>query len=582
MNERYHKGYFIGIVILTGIICGFGAIILYTLIDLFSEFLLKGFGGITFPNAYGEVKIFEFELNIPRIPYFLIPVIGGALSGIIVYKFSPEAEGHGTDSVIKAFHREQGIIRGRVPIIKAIATALTIGSGGSAGREGPVAQIGAGFGSFIAQKLGLSDRERRILVVSGMAGGIGGIFRSPLGGALFGIEVLYRRDTETDGLIYAFITSIISYTVFSLFIFLYHHEFPGSIFKTPEVIGMNFQEIPFFALTGIACVAVAHVYVRFFYLIHDRFKRLKTRNWIKPAIGGFITGLIALAIPQTMGMSYGYVQLAIDGDLGLKIILGLLIAKILATSFTVGSGGSGGVFAPSIVIGSMVGALVGNAINLAIPGAVVSPEIYTIIGMGAFISAVAKTPIASIIMVLEMSGGYDLLPAIMTASSISYLLSGGTSIYREQVDTRADSPAHRRELIKDILETVKVKDAMTPVEKVISISPSSTVKDVLYLVKTTGHLGFPVVENGKLVGIVTLSDVNKVPDDVKDTMKIEEIMAKKLISVSPSDSLEDALKLLISHDVGRLPVVSDGKLIGIITRSDIMRAHARELARLEE
>ena len=582
MNERYHKGYFLGVVILTGIVCGFGAILLYLLIDLFSEFLLSGFGGLRFPNAYGEVKIFQFDLDLINIPYFIIPAIGGILSGIIVYRFAPEAEGHGTDSVIRAFHREHGIIRARVPVIKALATALTIGSGGSAGREGPVAQIGAGFGSFIAQKLGLSDRERRILVVSGMAGGIGGIFRSPLGGALFGIEVLYRKDAETDGLIYAFITSIISYMVFSLFIYLYHHEFPGSIFRTPELTQINFAEIPFFAITGVVCVAFAHVYVRFFYLIHDVFKSLKVRNWIKPAIGGLATGIIAVAIPQTMGMSYGYVQLAIDGNLGLKIIVGLLIAKILATSFTVGSGGSGGVFAPSIVIGSMVGALVGNAVNLVLPGAIDVPEVYTIIGMGAFIAAVAKTPIASIIMVLEMSGGYELLPAIMTASSISYILSGSTSIYREQMDTRADSPAHRRELIKDILETIRVSDAMTPAEKVISVSPASTAKDVLYLVKTTGHLGFPVVENEKLTGIITLSDINKIPDEEKDTKKIGDIMTRKLIYVSPDESLENALKLLISNDVGRLPVVSDGRLVGIITRSDIMRAHAKELAKLEQ
>ncbi len=582
MNERYHKGYFLGAVVLTGIVCGFGAILLYLLIDLFSEFFLSGLGGLRFPNAYGEVKIFQFDLDLVTVPYFLIPALGGVLSGMVVYRFAPEAEGHGTDSVIRAFHREHGIIRGRVPVIKALATALTIGSGGSAGREGPVAQIGAGFGSFIAQKLGLSDRERRILVVSGMAGGIGGIFRSPLGGALFGIEVLYRKDAETDGLIYAFITSIISYMVFSLFIFFHHHEFPGSIFRTPEINQINFEEIPFFAITGVVCVAVAHAYVRFFYFVHDIFKDLGMKNWIKPAIGGFVTGMIALAIPQTMGMSYGYVQLAIDGNLGLKIILGLLIAKILATSFTVGSGGSGGVFAPSIVIGSMVGALVGNAINIAIPGAIDVPEIYTIIGMGAFISAVAKTPIASIIMVLEMSGGYELLPAIMTASSISYILSGSTGIYREQMDTRADSPAHRRELIKDILETIRVSDAMTPAENVISVSPSSTAKDVLYLVKTTGHLGFPVIENEKLTGIITLSDINKIPDDEKDEKRIGDIMTRKLIYVSPDESLENALKLLISHDVGRLPVVSDGRLVGIITRSDIMRAHARELAKLEQ
>ncbi len=451
MDGLYSKSYFLALFILTGLISGLGAILLYTLIDLSNTFFLENIGQISLPGAYGEVKIFSFRLAVPHIPYFLLPAIGGLISGIIVYRFAPEAEGHGTDAVIKAFHREKGIIRPRVPVVKAIATAFTIGSGGSAGREGPVAQIGAGFGSAIAQFLRLTDRERRLLVVSGIAGGIGGIFRSPLGGALFAVEVLYRRDTETEGLIYAFISSIISYLVLTAFLVQFHHEMPGSIFRTPEVRITNMSEVVFFAFTGAVCAVVAVVYVKFFYSIHDGFKKLRVRNWVKPAIGGLITGLIAIYVPQTLGMSYGFVQLAIDNRLALTTIVLLLVGKILATSFTVGSGGSGGVFAPSIVIGSMVGAMVGHIANIAFPGHAMSPGAYVIVGMGAFISAVAKTPIASIIMVLEMSGGYELLPAIMTASAISYILSGDVSIYREQVETRADSPAHRRELVKDIL-----------------------------------------------------------------------------------------------------------------------------------
>ncbi len=190
MDGLYSKSYFLALVILTGLISGLGAILLYTLIDLSNTFFLENIGQISLPGAYGEVKIFSFRLAVPHIPYFLLPALGGLISGIIVYRFAPEAEGHGTDAVIKAFHREKGIIRPRVPVVKAIATAFTIGSGGSAGREGPVAQIGAGFGSAIAQLLRLTDRERRLLVVSGIAGGIGGIFRSPLGGALFAVEVL--------------------------------------------------------------------------------------------------------------------------------------------------------------------------------------------------------------------------------------------------------------------------------------------------------------------------------------------------------------------------------------------------------
>ena len=228
----------------------------------------------------------------------------------------------------------------------------------------------------------------------------------------------------------------------------------------------------------------------------------------------------------------------------------------------------------------MVGGAVGYLMKLLFPTLIMNPGIYVIVGMGAFIAAVAKTPIASITMVVEMSGSYMALPAIMIASAVSYLLSGDTTIYREQVDTRADSPAHRRELTRHILEGLKVKDAMTPVEKVITVSPKNTVQDVLYLIQKTGHLGYPVVENGKIIGIITLSDINSIPEEDRTKLKVEEVMSKKPIVISPDDNLEDALKLLIKNDIGRLPVVENGKLVGIITRSDIMRAHAKELARL--
>ncbi len=577
--DIYRRSYLIILVVLVGIISGLGAIILYTLINLSITFFLENLDTYSPPSAAGEIDLFDFYINVPKIPLWIIPAIGGLLSGFIVYKFAPEAEGHGTDAVIRAFHRERGIIRGRIPIVKAIATALTIGSGGSAGREGPIAQIGAGFGSIVGNFFKLTDRERRLLVIAGVGGGIGSIFRSPLGGALFAVEVLYKRDTEVDGLVYSFISSIIACIVFNYFITLIHPDF-GSIFRTPPFEIKHPAEILIFGIVGVFAALIAKLYVWVFYTVHDFFKRLKINNYFKPVIGGLLTGIIAIFVPQALEMGYGYVQLAIDEKLTLNLILLILFAKILTTSFTVGSGGSGGVFAPSVVIGSMVGGAVGYLMKLLFPTLIMNPGIYVIVGMGAFIAAVAKTPIASITMVVEMSGSYMALPAIMIASAVSYLLSGDTTIYREQVDTRADSPAHRRELTRHILEGLKVKDAMTPVEKVITVSPKNTVQDVLYLIQKTGHLGYPVVENGKIIGIITLSDINSIPEEDRTKLKVEEVMSKKPIVISPDDNLEDALKLLIKNDIGRLPVVENEKLVGIITRSDIMRAHAKELARL--
>ncbi len=579
MNEKFKRFSFLILVILVGIISGLGSVLLYSLIDLSTTFFLENLDSYKPPSAAGEVDIFKFSLSIAKLPLWIIPAIGGLISGLIVYTFAPEAEGHGTDAVIRAYHKERGIIRGRVPIIKAIATALTIGSGGSAGREGPIAQIGAGFGSVLANFFNLTDKERRLLVIAGVGGGIGSIFRSPVGGALFAVEVLYRKDTEIEGLIYSFISSIIAYIVFNTFIFSFHPEFT-SIFKTPEFSIPYPSEILIFGVVGIFAALIAKIYVTIFYAVHDFFKRLGIKDHVKPLIGGILTGIIAIFVPQALEMGYGYAQFAIDGRLTLNLIMLILFAKILTTSFTIGSGGSGGVFAPSIVIGSMVGGAIGYFIKILFPSLISHPGAYALVGMGAFIAAVAKTPIASIIMVLEMSGGYKMLPAIMTASSIAYILSGDTTIYREQVDTRADSPAHRRELIRDILVGLKVRDAMTPAENVISVSPKNTIQDVLYIVQKTGHLGYPVVKDGKLVGIVTLTDVNSIPEERRTKMKVEDVMSRNVITISPEDNLENALKLLIKYDIGRLPVVENEMLVGIITRSDIMKAHAKELGRL--
>ncbi|AIY90105.1 chloride channel protein [Geoglobus acetivorans] len=580
MRISYSKGHFLFLVVLTGIVSGLGAIALYLLIDMTNAFFVGSLGNLTLPTPAGEPEMFSFSFSGIRIPYYILPAIGGLLSGYIVYTFAPEAEGHGTDAVIKAFHRERGVIRARVPFVKALATAFTIGTGGSAGREGPIAQIGAGFGSVLSTFFDLSDRERRILLISGVAGGIGAIFRSPLGGALFAVEVLYRRDTETEGLIYAFLSSIISYTVFVGFLYSMRHSMPTSIFATPSFALTGFEEVPFFALTGLLSAIVGIVYIKTFYSVHNIFKNLKMKSWMKPVAGGLLTGAIIYLIPPAMGMSYGYVQLAIDGKLTVIMALSLLFGKILATSFTVGSGGSGGVFAPSIVIGSMVGALTGFLAQSILPDCSLPIGAFVLVGMGAFISAIAKTPIASIIMVLEMSGGYELLPAIMTASAISYLLSGNYSIYSEQVDTRADSPAHRREMIKDVLENLTVREAMSS-ENLITVSPNNSVDDVLQLIQLTGHLGFPVVDEGKLIGVITLSDINRVSDEMKKNIKVEDIMTRNPLAVKPDENLEKALKLLIAKDIGRLMVVDDaGRLLGIITRSDIMKAHAKELTRL--
>nr|WP_230972435.1 chloride channel protein [Archaeoglobus neptunius] len=585
MRAPLSSKYLVILASVVGVISGLGAFIFYFLLDLFTKFFLSGLDNYTPPLAGGEIEVVKVNFHLGVVPLPIVVALGGLLSGYIVYTFAPETEGHGTDAVIRSFHRARGYIRARVPIVKTVASAITIGSGGSAGREGPIAQIGAGFGSFLADLLKLADRDRRILVVCGVSGGIGSIFRSPFGGAMFGIEVLYRRDNEVEAIIPAFVSSIVAFIIFEMMMSYVANTPFGvqTIFRIRPVAIHSPLEFPIYAAVSVLTAALGIFYIRVFYGVHELFKSLKINPIFKPAIGGFFTGVIGLFLPGVLGMGYGYVQMAIDGELTLTVILLLIFGRIITTSLTVGSGGSGGVFAPSIVIGSMIGAFVGYLFHQAFPGIVIQPEAFVLVGMSAFVAGVAKTPIAAILMVLEMCGGYTLLPALMIAATLSYYMTGDYSIYSEQVANRAASPAHRMEMSVDVLVNVNVGDAMVPVEKLVTVSPYQKVSEVLGLIEKTGHIGFPVVREGKLVGIVTFEDVERVPIEERDQKVVRDIMSRDLIVTYPDETLEDALIKLVQKGIGRLPVVDrndERKLLGMVTRSDIIKAHAREVARL--
>ncbi len=554
--------------VIVGVISGFGALIFYILLDVSSNFFM-GLAGLDMPKAGGEPQIFNFGVK-SVVPIYVITMLGGLMSGLIVYVFAPEAEGHGTDAVIRSFHHFRGIVRGRVPIVKKIASAITIGSGGSGGREGPIAQIGAGFGSFLATILKLTDKERRILLTCGVSGGIGSIFRSPLGGAIFGVEVLYKRDYEVEAIIPAFISSIVAYVTFTQVVKILTGFEITSVFVVPNV-KVSVFEIPLYALLGVLCGLFAILYVKVFYGVHYLFKRLRIPNHLKPAIGGFLTGLIGLFLPSALGMGYGFVQELIDGNLPLSVIILTVLGKIVATSFSIGSGGSGGVFGPSVVIGSFVGGALGYFISQHYP---IQPEAFVLVGMSSFIAGACKTPIAGILMTAEMTGGYNLLPALMLSSAISYLLTRDYTIYSEQVSTRIESPAHRKEMLIDVLEEIPVRKAMS--SNVITVHPESTVKDVMDLIEKTGHIGYPVVEDDRLVGMVTFTDVEKVSPEERGKRKVKEIMTPNPIVTYPDEDLKTVLEKMVLRDVGRLPVIENGKLIGIITKGDIVRAYARE------
>ncbi len=358
-------------------------------------------------------------------------IIGGALSGFLVFHYAPEAEGHGTDAFIEAFHAKWGKIRSIVPFIKTIASAITIGSGGSAGREGPIALIASGVASALASRLHLSAKDRQILITCGAASGIGSIFKAPLGASIFGVEVLYKRDLEVEGLMPALISSIVGYSLFSSVVGW------GPVFKCPQYLFKSPVELFFFALLGLVCGLVAVLYVKIFYGLKSAFfDKIPTIPHLKPVVGAALLGVLAFFTPQVLGMGYEYVQEALYGNLPLTLMLILAFSKIFATSFTISSGGSGGVFAPSLFIGAMLGGALGKLFGLIAPAVVIHPAAYALIGMASFFAAAGKVPVASIIMVCEMTGNYNLLVPIMLASAISYIVSGDATIYASQLPRR--------------------------------------------------------------------------------------------------------------------------------------------------
>ena len=426
--------------VVVGVVGALGAIVFSTLLGWVSDLALTGAVGYANPLPGGEASAAAFDLQRALHPthrwaLFVVPALGGLVSGWLVFTFAPEAEGHGTDAVIRAFHHQRGIIRPRVPLIKTLASAITIGTGGSAGREGPIAQIGAAFGSLLAFRFGLSTNERRILLVAGIAAGIGAIFRSPLGGAFFAVEVLYREDLEHAALMPAAIAGITGYSVYSSL------ENSASVFTVDRFQFVSPLELLPLVLFALVCAVVGIFYVRVFYGMKSRvFAPLPIPRAFKPAVGGLVLGAMAFFFPPILGSSYGWLQQAIYGNLPLTLMATLAVLKIFSTSVTIGSGGSGGVFAPSLVIGGMMGGLFGEGLQALAPNLVGQPEAYVLIGMATFFTGVANVPISTTIMISEMTGSYTLLVPLLFAGVLAHLVARRWSLYTQQVRTTNDSP----------------------------------------------------------------------------------------------------------------------------------------------
>ncbi len=569
--------------ILIGIIAGAGSIVFHYLCQLGIHYFMDFIAGYRPPSPAGEHHLLPLTNTLfNRWILLFLPAFGGILSGWLVYTFAPEAEGHGTDAAIDAYHRSGGFIRSRVPIIKTIASAISLTTGGSGGREGPIAQIGAGFGSFLATTLKLSERERRIMMAAGIGAGVGSIFRAPLAGALFAAEVLYKDpEFEPEVIIPAGISSVVAYCLFCL-VFGW-----GSLFESPYFKFSNPLELGPYIVLSLVLVATGVFYIKSFYGITGLFKSMPIPNHIKPAIGGLCTGIIGFFLPHTLAFGYGFAQKALYNELTISFLLSLAIGKVITTSFSIGSGGSGGVFGPSVVIGGAMGGVVGKVFHHIMPGIVTEPGAFVVVGMAGFFTAVSNTPISTIIFVSEMTDSYYLLLPSLLVCSVSYLAAKKWTIYVKQVKSKIDSPAHAGDFFVDILQAIKVKNLMHLVKKVKLIPQDMRFLDFKKYFSQTKQHYFPVMDQEeRLIGIFSSTDIRGVlfSQEIEHLVVMRDICTSEIIVTTPSEDLNSVLRKFTTKNIDSLPVVKEddrGVLIGMLNRREVIAFYNQRIQEMK-
>lgn len=593
--DLHTSGKWIVLSVLIGLVAGVGAIVFQLLIQLVQQAGLARFAGYVPPDAVSEQTVFS-EPVATFYPWAIVAVmaVGGLLSGWLVYRFAPEAEGHGTDAAIDAFHHKRGYLSPNVPIVKLLASAVTLGSGGSAGREGPIALIGAGFGSVLATRLGLSPRDRRIVLAMGISAGIGAIFRAPLASALFAGEILYKdADLDSDVIVPAAFSSIVGYTVYAL-------SLPPATRFSPLFgelkfeLGSPLELVPYAAL-AILLAMTAVFYIKVFYGTQAVFRRLPLPQILRPALGATLAGIIGVGLYQISGRDplmlgvlstgYGSLQQALSpsAEVSVQLLLILALAKVLSTSLTISSGGSGGVFGPSMVIGGCLGAAVGGFFHRLWPGVVTQPQAFAIVGMAGFFAGAARAPFSTIIMVTEMTGNYQLLLPAMWVSTLCFLFCSRWTLYQKQVPSRLDSPAHRGDFIVDVLEGIKVKDVYQLQKQMIKIPEGMALKGIVHTLAMTTQRYFPVVdEHERMVGIFSAEDVRSYlyDESIWQLAVARDVMSTKLVSVVPNDDLNTALQRFTALNLDELPVLDpedSGHLLGMLRRKEAIAAYNRRL-----
>ena len=547
--------------ILVGLAAGCGAVAFRWLIDFFTRCFFN----------YGEL-VLSFMGHYYTVA---LPVIGGLIVGPMVYFYAKEAKGHGVPEVMAAMVKHGGRIRPRVAVVKSLASSVCIGSGGSVGREGPIAQIGAAVGSTLGQWFGLSEARIRTLVACGAGGGIAATFNTPIAGAFFALEIIlckWGAEAFAPVVAASVAASVIGRSAFG----------DHAAFHIPAHNTVTATELPFYVVLGLAAAAAGIALTVLIYWFEDRFESLPIAPYVLPATGGLLVGIIGLYHRELYGVGYGLIEEVLQGaHTGVLVLLTLLVLKLLATSVTLGSGGSGGIFSPSLFVGATLGGIVGIFVQHVFPGLVETPATYAIVGMAAVFAATSHAPICAMMFGFELTRDYRVILPLMLACGISVIIS--RALYRFSIyNLKLFRRGIHIELGRDaqLLNQITIGEAMTT--DVITVTPQTPVRDIAHMFDETKHHGFPVVdEQGKLHGCVALEDVHRAGPEGLDK-PVDEIATHDLVIAFPDESINDGLRKLGLRDVGRIPVVSredHTRLLGLLTRKNIISAYNQALMR---
>ncbi len=579
---------------LVGLAAGLIGAAFFAGLEYAQSFFMERLAGYAPLRAHGEMILGESGPVVLRPLVVLILPMAGALVAGLLCQLAPETRGGGGDAIIHAFHHQGGVVRRRVIWVKALASIFTLGTGGSGGREGPTMQMGGALGSAIGRGLGVSPRERRILMVAGVAAGMAAVFRTPLGAALLAAEILYRDDFEAEALIPAVLASVIAYSVV-ITIFGESTLFA----RDPRYLFVP-KQLPLYALLAVLIAVVASMFLGALRGVQRLSARLPLPIWARPAAGGL--ALSVLAVPLILlvgghfgtpgralgilGGGYGAAQVAITGAdwlpggmKGAEFLLFLCGAKLLATSLTVGTGGSAGDFGPSLVLGGLLGGAFGRAASVLLHDPSINPGAFALVGMGTFYGGLAHVPVSSLIMVSELAGSYDLLVPLMLAEGIAFVALRKRFLYDAQVPTYSDSPLHKPTGSLDMLGQLRVAEVLRVRTPVRTFRLATGLPEMHHAIgETTWQTTFPVVDaDDKILGVVSAASIGLIAplDGIPPPAVASDLMQPPTL-LGLDDDLRKAGELILSSGLHQLPVLTaDGKLAGFIDESQVTRAYLK-------